>query len=424
MIHVDTRDVKSLDFVHAGSIPAGRTTLNICMGAKPYLYSITGRSYSRVKVKQLTKDTVFNGSDGFYWSLFDAPEGRIYTATDVLTDRAWQHLADTPQALLHIDYEAEWITARDAAFLTSVLRHKKVAPSQLCIVLQDLIQRNYLVGRCAELEGSQFYILNRHVSETARSYHAAKKTRDQITEHKRITVLNRRHDSWRFKLILELSRRGCLDQCHWSYQAMCTDRGIPHRRSKLIALARQLDYKDQTALVKTQIPKLLDQFDRASNQNHPVLYSAISNSDISLIPESLFDRAMIREEITSCPEEKVQGQLAAGDISEKTYKSIAVGKPFVLFGQTGALRCLRSLGYKTFSPWIDESYDDIADDQQRFLKICDIVEKILSLDHQQHAAMLKRCQSNVEFNKELFFQHVHDYNQVSRRWPGVYGWHM
>lgn len=52
-------------------------------------------------------------------------------------------------------------------------------------------------------------------------------------------------------------------------------------------------------------------------------------------------------------------ETAMGEIffSEKTAKCLILGHPFVLLGESGSLEKLRSWGYMTFSPIIDESYD-------------------------------------------------------------------
>jgi len=44
-------------------------------------------------------------------------------------------------------------------------------------------------------------------------------------------------------------------------------------------------------------------------------------------------------------------------LSEKSYKPIAIGMPFMILGNPGTLQYLREKGYATFSDWIDESYD-------------------------------------------------------------------
>jgi hypothetical protein len=45
-------------------------------------------------------------------------------------------------------------------------------------------------------------------------------------------------------------------------------------------------------------------------------------------------------------------------LTSKAYKAICNLHPFVLIGPSGALAALKEAGYRTFSPWIDERYDD------------------------------------------------------------------
>ena len=45
-------------------------------------------------------------------------------------------------------------------------------------------------------------------------------------------------------------------------------------------------------------------------------------------------------------------------LTEKTWRNFKCRMPFVLIGQKHSLKQLHELGYKTFHPFIDESYDD------------------------------------------------------------------
>jgi hypothetical protein len=64
--------------------------------------------------------------------------------------------------------------------------------------------------------------------------------------------------------------------------------------------------------------------------------------------------------------------------SEKTYRPIINLQPFIMLGDPGTLRGLRELGFKTFHPFIDESYDSEASRVVRFKKI---QHEILKLSH-------------------------------------------
>ena len=55
-------------------------------------------------------------------------------------------------------------------------------------------------------------------------------------------------------------------------------------------------------------------------------------------------------------------------ITEKTFRPLLVGHPFIVLGQKGTLKKLRSWGFVTDFDGIDQSYDDIDDDRERFLQ--------------------------------------------------------
>ena len=63
-------------------------------------------------------------------------------------------------------------------------------------------------------------------------------------------------------------------------------------------------------------------------------------------------------------------------VSEKTIKPIVNKRPFVLVGPPGSLKNLHNLGFKTFSQFWPEDYDQIHDNEKRLCAIVDIVEMI------------------------------------------------
>lgn len=85
-------------------------------------------------------------------------------------------------------------------------------------------------------------------------------------------------------------------------------------------------------------------------------------------------------------------------ISEKTFKPIAFKHPFVMVGSHQHLAKLRSLGYKTFHPFINESYDDIADPLQRLGAIVDEVERLCKLDDVELDNFISNVYPIIEHN--------------------------
>lgn len=86
------------------------------------------------------------------------------------------------------------------------------------------------------------------------------------------------------------------------------------------------------------------------------------------------------------------------DISEKTMKPISMLHPFIIMGQPGILKHLRSMGFKTFHGWWDESYDDILDPNERFAALLKLYEELNSYSHKTLADMMYEMSDILQHN--------------------------
>lgn len=90
-------------------------------------------------------------------------------------------------------------------------------------------------------------------------------------------------------------------------------------------------------------------------------------------------------------------------LTEKVFKPIACRRPFVLVAAPGNLAYLRSYGFKTFDPWIDESYDNEPNHSRRLLMIADQIDKICQWSDQHYASAQQEIAAVCEFNHRHFF---------------------
>lgn len=88
-------------------------------------------------------------------------------------------------------------------------------------------------------------------------------------------------------------------------------------------------------------------------------------------------------------------------LSEKIFKPISVGHPFIFITVPKALEVLKSLGYKTFHPYIDESYDEEFDNCNRMKMILKEVERISNFTLQETKEFCKNVKSICHHNQEL-----------------------
>jgi len=119
--------------------------------------------------------------------------------------------------------------------------------------------------------------------------------------------------------------------------------------------------------------------------------------------------------------ETVCAESAISFRTEKIAKPLAMGHPFIVAANAGYYRDLRSLGFRTFGPAIDESFDSIDHAQTRLDRITAVVT---DLCRQDLGSFLAACQDVCKYNQqqldeftahtrrdfpERFFQFLHDH---------------
>lgn len=98
-----------------------------------------------------------------------------------------------------------------------------------------------------------------------------------------------------------------------------------------------------------------------------------NDSYFSLITETKFFKGMHH----NC------GHLDQIFLTEKTFRTIGNKHPFILMSRPWSLQALVNDGYKTFHPYIDETYDTIEDDELRLEAILDETERLHRLTDQE-----------------------------------------
>ena len=107
-------------------------------------------------------------------------------------------------------------------------------------------------------------------------------------------------------------------------------------------------------------------------------------TSIEVVLETLFDDARLH-------------------LTEKTLRPIACGHPFILLATHRSLEYLRSYGFETFSPWIDETYDTIEDPAQRLKAVVQEMQRIANLSEDKKTVLYAGLKDIAIRNKKLFF---------------------
>ena len=199
----------------------------------------------------------------------------------------------------------------------------------------------------------------------------------------------------RLGIVLTLMEGGLLDDGFVSFHGRSVDNGpldSPAWADPAIVHGwlKSLDLPDRAI-------ELLPALDEAS----PILLDtgsdrvsmAYGKSDTEYYLQSYY--SIITETVFEGPETEFR-------FTEKTWKAVAHCHPFVLIANPGALAELRSQGFKTFHPLIDESYDEVSDPGQRFACIRKEVFRLGAMSRQELGRLYRELWPAISHNFTLF----------------------
>jgi len=120
---------------------------------------------------------------------------------------------------------------------------------------------------------------------------------------------------------------------------------------------------------------------------------------MSLVTESIF--------FQSKGEHDIFVNFPTGYVSEKIWKPIGHCQPFILAGPAKTLQYIRErFGYKTFSPYIDESYDLECDDFTRLKLIQKEIEKFSQKTKEEKDQFLTDVKDICVHNQTIFLEYA------------------
>lgn len=213
---------------------------------------------------------------------------------------------------------------------------------------------------------------NQEITPTA--IHSNPRSRD-------FTVLSRTHKWWRATVMTDLHRAGLLENSYWSYR---TDIAASEAETDNPIEVDTLNIRADINQFLAQGPYACDTLTAEQHNDHHVIEpDHHTESYCNIVLETHFD---------------ADGSGGAF-LTEKTFKAIKHGQPFVIVGCPGSLAALRKLGYRTFDHAIDNSYDNIQNNTDRWIAVRQTIAQLKSQDLH---AWFESCRSDTEHNQQLF----------------------
>ena len=193
----------------------------------------------------------------------------------------------------------------------------------------------------------------------------------------KFVALSRTHKWWRASVMADLQQSGMLTHSLWSYNTNLVLGDAPSDNP-----IEQLPGIDIPAFMRHG-PYACDTLTTAQHNDHSLTVTEhYTDAYFNIVLETHFD---------------ADGS-GGTFLTEKTFKPIKNGQPFVLVAPVGSLQCLRDLGYRTFDSVLDNTYDLETNNTQRWLKVKHTLEQIQANPHDYFL----RCWDDIEHNQQLF----------------------
>lgn len=194
-------------------------------------------------------------------------------------------------------------------------------------------------------------------------------------------ALNRTHKWWRATIMADLHQAKLLDYALWSYQ---TELSINDNFNDNPIEVDTLNIRDYIGNFYDNAPYWADNFTLEQQNDHSKLVlQHFNDAYFHLVIETHFD---------------ADGSGGAF-LTEKIFKPIKHGQPFVVAGTPHTLTTLRDLGYRVFDSHIDNSYDLELDNTARWIKLRNTIAELTSKN--MHSWFLS-CIDDVKHNQDLY----------------------
>ena len=107
-------------------------------------------------------------------------------------------------------------------------------------------------------------------------------------------------------------------------------------------------------------------------------------------------------------------------LSEKTWKPLLLGQPFLNVGSCGYYNYIEKLGFKLYDEIIDYSFDKIESTEHRIFGIIDELNK---LKDQDYNILYNKIKSKIDYNRELCLSLLKNDTFIPNEFKNLYSLH-
>ena len=211
----------------------------------------------------------------------------------------------------------------------------------------------------------------------------------KVQKTKKFISLNRRWREHRVMLVSLLAQKNLIDQGYVSLGVM------PNEVHEARRMLQNSQMQEGFNKLEDKLPLQVDDVDLSINQfrMNSLPINFYQNSCFSIVSSTM---ALLAQE-------------PSAGFTEKEVKPILAKHPFIIWNRPGALQHLKTMGFLTFEPWFDESYDKEINDLLRLEKIVKLVEQLCGYSFTQWETILQQMEPVLDHNYNRMVNYTNEH---------------
>lgn len=350
----------------------------------PFIYPVSFRSHV--------------GGAWFSMKDFDAE----IAAFDWLDDDVINALRDR-RAILVLDDKSEGhpiVSDYLFKYLHMLVSRLQIPPSSLVYITSNLLaERKYDEWAGALKIEQQVRIIsdNWFAPDTLRNLKAKFRKFDASKVDKTFLCFNRHFNNFREHFVRDLMNEGLVNK---GYVSLCA--ATPEQIHILKNPDTYYDWAHRT-IDRERYASTVEQF--TSLLPLTVDTTNFSHNHVRTVTNKFYDKTLL----SLITETWVHADTIF--ITEKTYKAIQMLHPFIILGNPGTLHELRQQGFRTFSPLIDEDYDNEPNLEKRKNLIISELKRLSSLSIEAQQELAEQLNPIAIHNRNVLQSLKHSYGK-------------
>jgi hypothetical protein len=367
-----------------------------------YSLSITDVNINNKNATYLYTISPFGGGSPSFGAHYSLNEG--YTFLEFVSKKALNYIKTAPNFYLVINYTNEGVTDFDHfEYLYKDLKRLEIPHNKVIYASGDynihslfnkwFDKRNVYTDKIKTLYANWSLPGKRQDFINHTNYATKKNIANIIIKNKlrpyKFLMFNRRIRSHRLYSIIYFHHIGIIDDMLISYDFLTDNDGGLNYHSDMERL-----FSGCGSDIKTTYENVMKNYPKRTVDIDDIFHVNGLGAKDSIQP--YLDSYIHITSETSVFE-------GSGYFSEKTWKPIANLQPFIMMGSYKALYKLKEMGFKTFHPFINEEYDLIENNEDRFVMILKEIERLSKLSTEEIHKWYYSIQDVLLYNQRLFF---------------------